>query len=216
MGIAKVLLVDDHEMILDGLEAILNSSLKFNVIGRALNGEEAVRFVKKIEPHIILMDIEMPVKNGIEATRDIKTKYPKVKILTITMYNDGAFVKEMMDAGADGYILKNSGRDELLKAIENVLSGGKYVSQPILETIFKKHQTDTTEQSLERQRISLTTRELELVKLICNGMTNKEIGEELNISPRTVESHRSNLMRKLNVNNVSGIIQYSIQNNLLN
>ena len=119
MGIAKVLLVDDHAMILDGLEAILNSSVKYNVIGRALNGDEAIRFVKKIEPHIILMDIEMPIKNGIEATREIKIKYPKVKILAITMYNDGAFVKEMLDAGADGYILKNSGRDELLIAIEN-------------------------------------------------------------------------------------------------
>ncbi len=156
----------------------------------------------------------MPEKNGIEATREIKRKFPQVKVLAITMYNDSAFIKEMLDAGAEGYILKNSGRDELLKAMERILKGEKYVSQPILETIFKRSQSESTFFSADKQQINLTQRELQLIKMICNGFTNKEIGDKLSISSRTVETHRSNLMRKINVTNVSGIIQFSIRNNL--
>jgi len=214
MALIRVLLVDDHSIILDGLESILSSSLEYNVIGRASNGIEAVNFVKKIQTDIVLMDIEMPEKNGIEATREIKRKFPQIKVLAITMYNDSAFIKEMLDAGAEGYILKNSGRDELLKAMERILKGEKYVSQPILETIFKRSQSESTFFSADKQQINLTQRELQLIKMICNGFTNKEIGDKLSISSRTVETHRSNLMRKINVTNVSGIIQFSIRNNL--
>ncbi|MBY0425211.1 MAG: response regulator transcription factor, partial [Cytophagales bacterium] len=203
----------DHPLILDGLEAILSNVPNFKVVGRASNGAEASRFVKRKETDIVLMDIEMPVMNGIEATREIKRKKPLVKILAITMYNDNSFIKEMLDAGADGYILKNANRQELIDAIEKVVEGERYISQPIMDTIFKKFGDGETAVA-PKPDINITPRELELIKLLYNGSSNKQIAEILNISPRTVETHRASLMKKIGVKKVSGIVQFAIKHEL--
>lgn len=210
MNKTRILIVDDHQLVIDGLKAFFENSEEFQVIGEANNGEEAINCAQILGPEVILMDIDMPVLSGIQATQEIKRNLPEIKILIISMHDEKSLIKKLMEMGVDGYLLKNSSRNEVFDAIETVLKDEKYFSEDVLISV-----KGEKNKLYEKDEDDLTEREIEIIKLISQGMTNKDIGEELNISHRTVDTHRTNLMKKLEVTNVAGLIRYAYRNNLV-
>lgn len=213
MSSIKILIVDDHEIIHKGLEGILKSD-KFHVVGHAYNGEEAIQKVKSLKPDIVFMDISMPKMNGLDATRILSIDYPKSKIITLTQHNGNEYVLQSLKAGAMGYIMKNSGKDEFIDAIERVMEGKTHLSDEITKSMIQNI-TDKNETENTSEAIRLTRREKEIIQKISEDKMNQEIAEELNISLRTVETHRRNLMQKLKVNTVVGLLTYAAKNNLI-
>lgn len=206
----KVLVVDDHRIVLDGLCAMLEGAHGFRCIGTMENGQQALDRLKLTRADVVLMDIDMPVMDGIEATTRIKRTMPDVKVISLTHHNERAMVQRLMDCGSDGYLLKNIDRDGLLNAIRKVMNGQKFFSE------------DVTRKLAEREVVTaasgapaeLTERETEILRLICEGLSSKQIGEKLFISPRTVDTHRTNLMNKLDIHNVAGLIRFAFQNGI--
>lgn len=216
----KIFIVDDHDLFKEGIKLLLRNEKELEVTGDASNGEDLLNQIKKNQPDVILMDINMPVMNGIEATKKVLSSYPNVKILALTMFEEGAYITEMMKAGAHGYLLKNTGRDELMNAIRKVCNGEKYLSSSVtvklLESVMNPNNTSTnTIASMERKKADITKRELVIIKLIAQELTNQEIADKLDNSPMTIITHRKNLLRKLGVKNTAGLIKYAVQNGLL-
>ncbi|MEZ5084062.1 MAG: response regulator transcription factor [Bacteroidales bacterium] len=207
----KVLLVDDHQIIIDGIKSLLASEPGINVIGEASNGKEAYDFIKLLTPDVVLMDIDMPVLNGIEATKKIKAGYPHIKIIILSMHHESGLIKTMMNAGANGYLLKNSDQSELIQAIRKVNDGQQFFSSDVTLSLLTKNSDKLAGFSGDSPISELTSREIEILKLIAEGNSNKEIGDSLFISHRTVDTHRTNLMKKLGVNNIAGLIRFAIQ-----
>ena len=212
----KILIVDDHQLILNGVTEMLKPNDRFRIIGYAMNGEMAIQKAIQLKPDIIFMDISMPVMNGIEATKAIVDKMPDVKILALTQHDENEYVAQILKAGAVGYMLKNSRKEEFEESIETVLSGNKYISQEIsdqmLNDLVSKQLTPDPENDEE---IHLTKREIEIIQKIADDMSNQEIADELNISLRTVETHRRNLMQKLKVKTVVALLKYASKRNLI-
>ena len=207
----NVLLVDDHAIVTDGLLALLNDQPDLNIKGVARNGREAIDMVNVLKVDIVLMDIDMPEMNGIEATKVLKKDFPDLKIVILTMHDEKAMIRMLLDIGADGYLLKNSSKDEVLKAFANVHNGIQHISEEVNTVLL------TTEKAAERDgKLSeLTEREIEILKFIAEGLSNKEIGDKLFISHRTVDTHRTNLMQKLGVHNIAGLVRTAIQGGLV-
>lgn len=208
----RILLVDDHQLVIDGLKGFITDYEKAKVVGEANNGQDAITYSEALSPHLILMDIDMPIMSGIQATQEIKKKYPTIHIIIISMHNEKGLIKKLISFGADGYLLKNSTKDEVLKAIDCVLSGGKYFSEDVLNSLEDKIDVKDSLSDLKSQ---LTDREIEIIQLVCEGLTNKEIGEKLFISHRTVDTHRTNLMKKLDIKNVAGLIRFAFKNKII-
>lgn len=209
----KILLVDDHQLILDGLMSLLNNREEILVAGEAKNGRDALHLVKVVEPDLLLMDIDMPVMNGIDALREIKKMTPAVKVIILSMHEESGMIKNLMALGADGYLLKSCSQEELLGAIRAVANGQPYFSHGVTLALLNTNTTSASS-SLPPTEF-LTERETEIIKLISEGYSNKEIGNKLFISHRTVDTHRTNLMKKLNVSNIAGLISYAIKNGLV-
>ena len=209
MSNTSILIVDDQSIILDGLEALIIQNDDFVVCGRARNGVEAVRLAKELKPDVILMDISMPEMDGIEATRQVRKSVKGSKVLVLTMYNNAEFVRELMDAGASGYVLKNTGREELREAITTVAAGQRYLAKPVQATLDASYNSSPTRPAGEYH--SLTKREKEIVKLILAEKTTNQIAEELFLSPGTVETHRKNIFHKLDIRNTAGIVKYAME-----
>lgn len=207
----NILLVDDHQIIVDGIRSLIDGHERFNVIGEAHNGQEALDFLELLSPRLVLLDIDMPRMNGIEATRQIKSRFPEVKVIILSMHHESGLIKTIVQAGADGYILKNSDRQELLAAIGKVAEGEKYFSSDVTLSLLNKPASGLKQFREVDKKADLTSREIEVLKLIAEGLSNKEIGEKLFISHRTVDTHRTNLMKKLDVNNIAGLVRYAIQ-----
>lgn len=207
----NVLLVDDHAIVTDGLLALLNDQPDLNIKGVARNGREAIDMVNVLKIDIVLMDIDMPEMNGIDATKILKKDFPDLKIVILTMHDEKAMIRMLLDIGADGYLLKNSSKDEVLKAFENVQNGVQHISEEVNTVLL------TTEKAAERDGKlgELTEREIEILKYIAEGLSNKEIGDKLFISHRTVDTHRTNLMQKLGVHNIAGLVRTAIQAGLV-
>ncbi len=208
----RILLVDDHQIILDGLRSLLKGVNNIQVIGDALNGEEALNTLQVLTADLVLMDIDMPILNGIDATMRIKEEFPHTKVLILTVHNESSLIRNLISIGADGYLLKNSCKEELLDAIYKVQSGEKYFSSEVTLSLM---QEDNSREELLKSDIEFTKRELDVLRLLADGCTNKEIGEKLFISHRTVDTHRTNIMKKVGVNNVAGLISFAIKNNLV-
>lgn len=206
----KVLLVDDHQIIIDGIKSLLQSTDSIQVVATANDGSEALDTLKLLTVDVVLMDIDMPRLNGIEATRQINDKYNDVKIIMLTMHNESAMIKNLIEIGAHGYLLKNSSKEELLNAIYKVANGENYFSSEVTLSLLNKEKSKTAD-----IQIDFTQRELEIIKLLADGLTNKEIGSKLFISHRTVDTHRTNIMKKVGVNNVAGLISFAIKNGLV-
>lgn len=206
----RILLVDDQSIILDGLEALIAQNDRFAVCGRATNGMEAVTLARQTKPDVILMDISMPEMDGIEATREVKKHLKKTHVLMLTMYNNADFVRELMDAGASGYLLKNTGRAELWEAILTVMNGERYLARPVRDMLNARN-AQLAEQGVEPDFHALTKREKEIAKLLVEGRTTQDIATKLFLSASTVETHRKNIHHKLGVHSTAGIVRYAIE-----
>jgi len=207
----SILIVDDHQIIIDGIKSLLHDQDEFRVAGEACNGKEAIEFLKLFPVNIVLLDIDMPVMNGIEATKKIKAEFDDIRVIILTMHNESGLINSLVASGADGYILKNSDQHELILAIQKVANGQQYFSSDVTMTLLNKTAAQLNRFQPDKHKAKLTAREIEILKLIADGNSNKEIGEKLFISHRTVDTHRTNLMKKLEVSNIAGLIRYAIQ-----
>ncbi len=209
----NVLLVDDHQLILDGLKSLLKHTDNLVVAGEANNGRDAIRLLDILNIDVVLMDIDMPVMNGIDALKEIKRIKPLMKVIILSIHNESGMIKNLLGIGADGYLLKSTSQDELIRAILKVAEGDKYFSTEITLSLLNPSQSNF--QTSKQLSETLTIREEEILKLIAEGFSNKEIGARLFISHRTVDTHRTNLMNKLNVSNIAGLISYAIKSGLI-
>ena len=208
----KIVIADDHQMFIDGIKVLLEQEPAISVTGEALNGKELLDLLEKQAPDIILMDINMPVLDGIEATRIIRKKYPAIKVLMLTMYNTKQYITSMIATGANGYILKNTGKEELIRAIEAIQRGNTYYSQEVTTRVMESFRKKDiyTEANPE-----LTQREKEVLTLLAEEFTASEVGDKLNISHYTVEAHRKNMLSKFNVRTTVGLVKFAIERGLL-
>ena len=211
----KVLLVDDHKIVRDGIKVLLQDEIDIEVIGEAENGKHALEKLTELTPDIMIVDINMPVMNGIECSRVVAKTYPSVKILALTMLNEQEHIKNMIAAGAGGYILKTSGKGELLDAIKTVISGENYFSDEVKNIIMMNMVKKKSYVSkISGERIPITSREKDVLGYIVKEFTNQEIADKLFISVRTVDAHRRNLLEKTGSRNTAGLVKYAIESNL--
>ena len=208
----KVFLADDHELFLSGLGGLLARYPEMEVIGTAHNGEEFLSALESgMEPDVVLMDIDMPGMDGIEATERALVMMPGLRIVTLSMHSDEEFYFRMVEAGARGFILKNSDISEVIAAIRTAAEGGTYFSQELLFSLVDSLKSAHVEQPEE----ALSEREKEILLLICKGLSNQEIGEKLFISKRTVDKHRANILEKTGSKNTANLVVYAIKNSLV-
>ena len=211
--IYKILLVDDHQMVMDGIKAMLRKQKKFKIIGEVFNGKQAIEFIDNNErPDFVLTDISMPEMNGIELTKYLKENHPEIHVLVLSMYNEPETTNEIVLAEAEGYILKNTGQKELLEALDRIAGGGTFYSNEVVQTMMKNY---SQEKKQEVNVKILSEREIEILKLICDEKTTNEIAEELFISPRTVDTHRKNIAKKTGVKTIVGLIKFALVNQIV-
>ncbi len=211
----RIVLADDHTILREGLRALLSADPDFEIIGEAGDGREAVRCVEKLGPDLLLMDLSMPRMSGMDAISEIKKRYPKTKIIALTVHKTEEYLLSTLQAGVDGYVLKDATHDELVMAIHNVMAGKRYLSPGISEKVIEGY-LDGKEDSLAASSWQkLSQREREVLKLIAEGYKNKEIAEDLCISLKTVEKHRANLMKKLDLHNAAVLTVYAVEKGLV-
>lgn len=213
----KVLIVDDHEVVRDGLKNIITSIGNISVIGEAEDGDSAIKAYASLKPDLVIMDISMPGMNGIDATKFIKEKDPDAKILILTMHDNQEYLNQIIRSGAKGFVLKNTDKDELLEAVKTVASGENFFSKDISKLIIDNYikSAKETEKNDGFKETPLTKREIEILKLIASGYSNQEIANILYISYNTVDTHRKNIMHKLTIKNTAGLVRYAIEKGLI-
>lgn len=211
----RVLIADDHEIMREGLRALLEPHEDIEVVGEATNGQEAIDQVAALKPDLVLMDITMPVMNGLDATRAIKKAYPDVKILILTMHEGEAYFFNILEAGASGYFIKGGSSSDLVAALQAVDSGDVFLypsmAKKLLVDYLQRANTGTYKESLD----GLTPREQEVLKFVAEGYNNQEIGDKLFLSPTTVQTHRANIMGKLNLHRRTDLTKYAIKHGLI-
>lgn len=209
----KIMIADDHPVLSAGLSRILQEK-GYQVLFTAANGQELINKIPVYNPHLVLMDVDMEVMNGIEATKVIKQKFPQIRILAMSMHQKKSVIEEMLQVGAAGYFLKNESEDELDEAIRLVMNGKMYISEKVNEILYVKG-SQSGLLGNNKNSIHFSDRELAVLSAIAEGKTTEEIASELNISPRTVETHRGNLLTKSGARNVAQLVRYAITNNLI-
>lgn len=205
----KIMLVDDHKLLRDGLRNIIEQKANMHIIGEASNGREAIKICAKLLPNVIVIDVAMPGLNGIEAAKQINKNHPEIKIIGLSMHSGKQFIQGMFKAGAFGYLLKDGDGDELVLAISMVMQGKRYLSKDINQeylTLLKKGET--------LEKAPLSSREKEVLQLIAEGKSSKETGEILFLSPKTVDVHRNNIMRKIDLHTIPELTKYAIKKGL--
>ena len=207
----KILLIDDHKIVRDGVKLYLDNRNGYEVVAEASDGHDAFNRLMHVEADLVIVDINMKGLNGIETARRIRSEYPQLKILALTMHNDYQNIKNMMDAGASGYVLKSCGEDEMIKAIDTVMAGDVYYSQEVAQTVMNNMARKNT---VTTGDTPLTPREKEIYRLIMKEYGNSEIADELFISVRTVEVHKRNLLEKTGAKNTAGLVLYAVKHNL--
>lgn len=214
MNKPTIFLADDHQIVVDGLTKLIQELDAFTIVGSANNGLVAWKQIQVLQPEIVLLDLEMPGMHGMVLAGEIKDAMPSVKIVILSLHNETSIIKQMIDIGVDGYLLKNADKKELQFALSNIANGKRHFSSDLTVSLHnqqavsprKKHETNDS-QVLE----SLTAREKEILALICEGLTNKEIAQKLHISTRTTDAHRANLLRKIDVKNVVGLVKFAMR-----
>jgi two-component system, NarL family, response regulator NreC len=209
----KVMIADDHAIVRTGLRALINSEPTMELIGEATGGYEAIDLIGKNQPDILILDLSMPDLDGIEVTKRIKPEFPGLSILILTIHEDEALLRAALKAGAGGYILKHAAEAELIFAIHTILRGDLYVDPSLVRRLLSDETPPAVAQPKSTE--ALTPRETEVLKLIVQGYTNRQIGEELNISVRTAESHRANLSEKLGLHSRVELVRYARENGLI-
>jgi len=208
-NLVKVFIVDDHEIFRNGLKMVLNKLKYIEVVGEASNGQEFLDAIRTNPAELVLMDIEMPVMSGIDATRQALKEFPNLKVIALTMFNDDEYIQSMIDAGVKGFLIKNINKDTLDKAINSVANGGTYYSEELFN--FFTRRISTEDKTIEGTDIKLTSREMEILQLLAEGLSNKEIAEVLYISERTVVGHKSNLLAKTDCKSTISLLAYAIK-----
>ena len=210
----KLFLVDDHQILLDGIKAVLMDEEMFEIIGEATRCSLAFDLIEKNQPDIIITDIQMPEMNGIEFTRIIKKKYPDIKVLALSMSVEEEEIAEMVEAGISGYVIKNTGKEELRNALLKISEGGMFFSEEVTARLTNalRHRKEISELGKEAH---ITPRETEIIKLIAKEYSNKKIAETLFISERTVETHRKNIFRKTNTNSLIGLMKWAQEHKII-
>jgi DNA-binding NarL/FixJ family response regulator len=211
----RVVIAEDHKILREGLKALLSNANAFEVVAEAGDGIEAIRAVEKNKPDLLLLDLSMPILGGMSVIKEIRSRFPETKILVLTMHESEEFILEGLQLGANGYCLKDAGRAELLNAINRVLDGKSYLSPGIADKVLEGYLQDRRRLKSQSSWDTLTRREKEVLKLVGEGYRNKDIAEYLFISIKTVEKHRSNIMKKLNIHTVSGLTAYAIEKGLV-
>jgi len=214
MGKIKVLVADDHTILRQGIKSLLANEEEIEVIGEAKNGREALTIIEETLPDVILMDIAMPGLNGLEATRRIKKKFPRMKVLVLTMYTNEEYIFQILNAGANGYLVKETAFQDLISAIKAVYKNEAFMSPSISKKVINSYIKRAQNDEQETCEI-LTTREREILQLIAEGNSSKKIAELLFISPKTVETHRTHIMDKLNIHNRTGLVKYAIRKGIV-
>lgn len=211
----RIVIAEDHRILREGLKSLLASKPEYNVVGEAEDGLDAISIVRESNPDLVLLDLSMPKLDGLSAMRDIKKIRPETKILALTVHADEDYVLEAFNAGADGYCLKDAGRTELLMAIESIFSGKSYFSPGIADKVLEGYLEGRRKIKSTSAWETITRREREVLKLIGEGYKNKEIADLLCISVKTVEKHRSNIMKKLDLHNAAALTAYAIEKGLV-
>lgn len=211
----RILIVEDHTLLREGLRALLSQDENIEIVGESDNGRDAVRSVGLLNPNLVLMDLSMPGMNGFEAILDIKRRYPDTRVLVLTIHKTEEYIHESLKAGANGYILKDATQDELRIAIHSVMKGKTYLSPDISAKVINGYLGSDKPSYANSAWDTLTHREREILKLVGEGNPNKFIADYLNLSVKTVEKHRSNLMKKLDLHNASMLTAYAIEKGLV-
>lgn len=215
MKVTTIFLAEDHTILREGLRMLLSSRPGLEVIGEAEDGQDAIQQIRQIKPHVVLMDLSMPHLNGTEAIGIIKRRNPEIRIIALTMHKSDEYVRATLNARADGYVLKDDTHQELLNAISSVLKGNIYLSPGICSKVINGFLDHTPSSAPVHSWDLLTERERQVIKLIAEGSKNREIADSLSVSVKTIEKHRSNLMKKLDLHNASGLTTYAIENGLM-
>ena len=214
-GTKRIIIAEDHRLFREGIRALLESNADFEIVGEAENGLEAIRSARKHKADLMILDLSMPKMGGISAIKEIKRQFPEIKILVLTIHKSDQYVLETFDAGADGYCLKDAGRNELRMAVESVLAGNTYLSPGISEQVMEGYIEGRKKLKTKTTWDTVTQREREVLKLLGEGYQNKEIAELLHISVKTVEKHRANIMGKLDLHNAAALTAYAIEKGLV-
>ena len=210
----QVILTDDHRLFSDAVAGFFTPDTGITLAGIATSGDELLLLLTNKQPHVILLDINMPGMNGITATSIIRKKYPKIKILIVTMYRSREFIINLYKLGVDGYLLKNSGKEELIEAIKTVYNGGTSFNDDISGIVLEE-KNYTRPDHFEDDKLNFTKREIEIVRLLANGLSTQEVADKLFLSFYTIETHRKNLLNKLNLRNTAELVKYAAQLGLL-
>ena len=206
----RILLADDHAVVRQGFKMILDAQADMEIVGEAGNGREAVELAEKLHPDVVVMDVSMPELNGIEATRRLASSAPRARVVALSMHKDSVYVREILRAGARGYLLKDSGAADLVAAIRAVASGESYLSPAVSNAVlddYRRHATNPVD--------LLTSREREVLQLLAEGKTNKEIAGVLNLSVYTVEAHRGRILEKLNLHSIGELVRFAVRSGLI-
>ncbi len=210
----RIVLADDHEIFRDGFNGLLKKQDEIVLIGEASNGAELISVTEKLQPDVVLTDIRMPVMDGIEATKLITSRFPQIYVIALSMFNDDNLVIDMMEAGAKGYLLKNAHKTEIIEAIKTVNREEIYYCKQTSDKLIKMMANSRFNPYKDKAGQSFTPKEIEVIKLICQQYSNKEISEQLNGSVRTIEGIRQKIQEKMKVKNSAGIVVYAIKNNI--
>jgi DNA-binding NarL/FixJ family response regulator len=211
----RLLIIDDHQLVLDGLSAIVKDLKTIELIGTASNGKDALTLIEALNPDLVISDIDMPVMNGIQLTETMKRKFPHIKLMLLTMHNEPSLVYKLMELGVDGYLLKNADRGELLTGILKMRNSESFFPE---KEIPRSNNSTISPFEYEEETVilsRLTTREIEIIRVIAGGYSSKEIGDELFVSHRRLDTHRTNLMKKLEVHDINGLVNFAIRNGLV-
>ncbi|RZK38861.1 MAG: response regulator transcription factor [Pedobacter sp.] len=204
----KLFIVDDHQLVVDGLRSLLNNEQQYVIVGSSNQSKEVMAMLDDLEVDVLLTDINMPGMTGVELTRFVKRKFPKIKVLALSMFGEATVIKEMIDAGISGYILKNTGKQELLEALDRLSNGYTFFGDDVANELMKSFKKDDLGSHL-------TNREIEIVRLIENEYSNKKIADLLFISERTVETHRKNIFRKTGTQSIVGLLKYAYDHKII-
>lgn len=208
----RILIADDHILMIDGIKTTLSDIVEIDIVGKARNGLEVLKFLESNQVDIVLMDVNMPLMDGLECTKIVSENYPDTKIIALTQYNESRFVKKMIKSGSSGYLLKDAHKEELVTAIMKVYRGELYFDKNLHFIISQDIQNDKGRKGLISK---LTDREIEILKLICNELSSHEIATQLSIAFNTVESHRASLITKSGAKNTAGLVRWAAENDLL-
>ena len=211
----KILIVDDHALLREGLQSLLSAQRGISVVGTAENAESGVEKIESLRPDVVLTDLAMPETGGVDAIRLIRKAHPDVRLIALTFHREDGYIHAALKAGATGHVLKDDSRDELVLAIHSVLAGKNYLSPAICDTVIEGYLSGVQKKRLEPSWHSLTRRERQVIRMIAEGLKTREIAEELSLSPKTVEKHRTNMMNKLDLHSVSAVTLYAIQSGLI-